>query len=72
MHQAVFHCCTDPAALRLRAADGLLEGYGDLRADIGFPLVSGHPFHFLWKALPLVSKILLPAWAAEAVTTLLP
>lgn len=53
MHQAVFHCCTDPAALRLRAADGLLEGYGDLRADIGFPLVSGHPFNFLWEALPL-------------------
>lgn len=39
MHQAVFHCCTDPAALRLRAADWLLEGYEDLRADIGFSVL---------------------------------
>lgn len=53
MHQTGFHCRTDPAALRLRAADGLLEGNEDLRADIGFSVVSGHPFHFLWKALPL-------------------
>lgn len=53
MHQAGFHCCTDPAALRLRAADGLLEGYEGLRADIGFSVVSGHSFYFLWKALPL-------------------
>lgn len=51
MHQTAFHCCTGPAALRHRAADGLLEGCEDLRADIGFSVVSGHPFHFMCIAL---------------------
>lgn len=53
MYQTGFHCCIDPAAHRLGAADELLDEYEDLRADTGFSVVSGHPFHFLWKALPL-------------------